>query len=118
MKIHVFAVRLKHNKEPVGIIAGKDYYEIFWNTDQITDPYSCEYRAIETGVIISWEGAGTEVKEDLTPDAEELEITPDADIAYDVKSMFASDEWNKYEKKKPKWFTAQQLETRLSRGSR
>ena len=44
-----YVVRLKENKEFVGIYAGKNEPDLFWLVDQLCDPYACEYARLSFG---------------------------------------------------------------------
>ena len=45
-------VRLKKDKQIVGVFAYRDKTELFWLADEVTDPYGCEYVDFKYGGIV------------------------------------------------------------------
>lgn len=82
-----FLVRLRENREAVGIFAVEDLDELMFWVDECTDPANCEYARIGSGSII-WEGAARQV-----PDPEydwDIEPGPMLDIVgkHDLGGMW------------------------------
>jgi hypothetical protein len=56
-------VRMKSDKQIVGMFVYKNYKDLFWLVDQATDPYDCEYVDIDHGGII-WLGQAEALVDD------------------------------------------------------
>jgi len=52
-------VRLKEDKQIVGVFAYPDEKELFWLVDEVTDPYGCEYVDFGYGGIVWYKQAET-----------------------------------------------------------
>lgn len=53
-----YLVRMKGTKELVGFFVVRDLVDLYWSTDEVTDPALCEYARVASGGII-WPKLGT-----------------------------------------------------------
>jgi hypothetical protein len=58
-----YFVRLKENKELVGLFVIPATSDLWWAVDECCDPYACEFIAIKYGGII-WDSQGTPICDD------------------------------------------------------
>ena len=56
-------VRMKSDKQIVGMFVYKNEKDLFWLVDQATDPYDCEYVDIDHGGLI-WLGQSEKLVDD------------------------------------------------------
>ena len=82
MNIHI--VRLQKNKEIVGIFVSRDRDELWFLTDQVTDPGECEFASLPRGGIM-WPG----------PNCTKIVPPEDGDEDWNPKS-FSGAEFDEY----------------------
>jgi hypothetical protein len=82
--LKVYFVRLISNRDLVGIFAARDVDELTDIIDEVTDPWSCEYRVMRPGAIY-WTSPAIPVPIDVPEDDEMIgdeDPIPWADVSY------------------------------------
>lgn len=83
-------VRLIDNRELVGFFAYSTKEDLFWLTDQVTDPYQCEFLNINHGGF-KWEGKGPELfSQEYLDDEDALLEGPEFSGAYICDYAFST----------------------------